>query len=98
MRGKNVDITNFILHESGQPLHAFDESEITGKKIIVKNLPAGTIFKTLDEKERVLTVDDLMICNEEDGMCIAGIFGGVKSVWIPKAFFKANKFKIKLKN
>ena len=60
-----VDITNFILHETGQPLHAFDADAITGKKIIVKNLPEGTAFVTLDEKERKLSAEDLMICNAE---------------------------------
>lgn len=74
-----VDITNFILHETGQPLHAFDENEIKGGKVIVKNLPAGTVFNTLDGKDRVLTGDELMICNAEEGMCIAGIFGGITS-------------------
>ena len=74
-----VDITNFVLHETGQPLHAFDADEIKGNKIIVKNLPEGTPFITLDEKERKLSADDLMICNEEEGMCIAGVFGGLKS-------------------
>jgi phenylalanyl-tRNA synthetase beta chain len=74
-----VDITNFVLHETGQPLHAFDADEIKGNKIIVKNLPEGTLFITLDEKERKLSADDLMICNEEGGMCIAGVFGGLKS-------------------
>ncbi|QEC67186.1 phenylalanine--tRNA ligase subunit beta [Panacibacter ginsenosidivorans] len=74
-----VDITNYVLHETGQPLHAFDADAITGSKIIVKNLPAGTIFKTLDDKDRVLTADDLMICNEVEGMCIGGVFGGIKS-------------------
>ncbi|MBC7904017.1 MAG: phenylalanine--tRNA ligase subunit beta [Gemmatimonadaceae bacterium] len=74
-----VDITNFILHETGQPLHAFDAAAITGKKIIVKNLPEGTPFITLDGKERKLSAEDLMICNEEKGMCIAGIFGGAES-------------------
>ncbi|TXH24714.1 MAG: phenylalanine--tRNA ligase subunit beta, partial [Cyclobacteriaceae bacterium] len=58
-----VDITNFVLHETGQPLHAFDADHITGKKVIVKTLPAGTKFKTLDTKERTLTANDLMICN-----------------------------------
>ena len=58
-----VDITNFILHETGQPLHAFDADEINGKKIIVKNLPKGTSFITLDEKERKLNAEDLMICD-----------------------------------
>ncbi|MEP7318646.1 MAG: phenylalanine--tRNA ligase subunit beta [Panacibacter sp.] len=74
-----VDITNFILHETGQPLHAFDADEIKGAEVIVKNLPAGTVFKTLDEKDRTLTAEDLMICNAEEGMCIAGVFGGTKS-------------------
>lgn len=74
-----VDITNYVLHETGQPLHAFDADAITGSKIIVKNLPAGTIFKTLDDKDRTLTADDLMICNETEGMCIGGVFGGIKS-------------------
>jgi phenylalanyl-tRNA synthetase beta chain len=74
-----VDITNFILHEIGQPLHAFDADEIKGGKVIVKNLPEGSIFTTLDGKERKLTANDLMICNAEEGMCIAGVYGGVKS-------------------
>lgn len=74
-----VDITNFVLHELGQPLHAFDADEITGKQVVVKNLPAGTKFKTLDGKERSLAANDLMICNSEEGMCIAGVFGGIKS-------------------
>ena len=75
-----VDITNFILHETGQPLHAFDADKIADKKIVVKNLPDGTIFKTLDEKERKLSDKDLMICNGRDeGMCIAGVFGGINS-------------------
>jgi phenylalanyl-tRNA synthetase beta chain len=74
-----VDITNFVLHETGQPLHAFDADEIKGNKIIVKNLPEGTKFITLDEKERKLSKEDLMICNTEEPMCIAGVFGGLKS-------------------
>jgi phenylalanyl-tRNA synthetase beta chain len=74
-----VDITNYVLHETGQPLHAFDANAITGSKIVVKNLPAGTIFKTLDDKDRTLTADDLMICNEVEAMCIGGVFGGAKS-------------------
>jgi phenylalanyl-tRNA synthetase beta chain len=74
-----VDITNYIQHETGQPLHAFDADAITGKKVIVKNLPEGTKFITLDEKERKLSADDLMICNEKEGMCIAGVFGGLES-------------------
>jgi phenylalanyl-tRNA synthetase beta chain len=74
-----VDITNFIQHETGQPLHAFDLNEIRGKKIIVKNLPDGTKFITLDEKERKLSKEDLMICDAEGGICIAGVFGGLHS-------------------
>jgi phenylalanyl-tRNA synthetase beta chain len=74
-----VDITNFILHEMGQPLHAFDLQAIKGGKIIVKNLPEGTPFVTLDEKERKLSAEDLVICNAEEGMAIAGVFGGLHS-------------------
>ena len=75
-----VDITNFILHETGQPLHAFDADQITGRKILVKNLPEGSIFKSLDEKERKVSNRDLMICNgANEGMCIAGVFGGINS-------------------
>ncbi|MEO7532042.1 MAG: phenylalanine--tRNA ligase subunit beta, partial [Sediminibacterium sp.] len=75
-----VDITNFILHETGQPLHAFDSNRIEGSEIIVTNLAEGTKFITLDEKERILGKEDLMICNgKEEGMCIAGVFGGLKS-------------------
>ncbi len=74
-----VDITNFVLHETGQPLHAFDAAEIFGNKVIVKTMPEGTPFVTLDEQERKLLASDLMICNAEEGMCIAGVFGGIKS-------------------
>lgn len=74
-----VDITNFILHETGQPLHAFDADMIKGNKIIVKNLPEGTPFVTLDDKERKLSAEDLMICNAEEGMCIGGVYGGISS-------------------
>jgi len=74
-----VDITNFVLFETGQPLHAFDVDEITGGKVIVKKLKQGTKFITLDEVERELTSNDLMICNENEGMCIGGVFGGIKS-------------------
>lgn len=74
-----VDITNYIQHETGQPLHAFDADEIKGRKIIVKNLPEGTPFVTLDEKERKLSKEDLMICDSESGICIAGVFGGLHS-------------------
>lgn len=74
-----VDITNYVLHETGQPLHAFDAKEITGGKVVVKKLANETPFITLDEVERKLNSNDLMICNEEAGMCIAGVFGGAKS-------------------
>ncbi len=73
-----VDITNFILHETGQPLHAFDADMINGNKIIVKNLPEGTTFITLDDKERKLSSEDLIICDSEGiGMCIGGVYGGI---------------------
>ncbi|HEY1872447.1 MAG TPA: phenylalanine--tRNA ligase subunit beta, partial [Chitinophagaceae bacterium] len=74
-----VDITNYIQHETGQPLHAFDADELKGKEIIVKNLPEGTEFITLDEKKRKLSVEDLMICDAKEGVCIAGVFGGLHS-------------------
>ena len=74
-----VDITNFILHETGQPLHAFNADAITGGEVIVKNLKEGTPFITLDEKERTVFGSDLMICNAAEPMCIAGVFGGHKS-------------------
>ena len=74
-----VDITNFILHESGQPLHAFDADKITGNKIIVKNVAEKTPFTTLDDKVRTLDGEDLMICNSESAMCIGGVYGGLNS-------------------
>ena len=74
-----VDVTNYILHETGQPLHAFDASAITGGKVIVKNVAADTTFITLDNKERKLQDTDLLICNATDPMCIAGVFGGAAS-------------------
>ncbi len=74
-----VDITNFILHATGQPLHAFDAAAIKGKKILVKKCPQDSLFTTLDEKERKLTAQDLMICDTEKPMCIAGVFGGLHS-------------------
>ncbi len=74
-----VDITNFVLHETGHPLHAFDADKIKGRKVVVQKMPDQTPFVTLDEVERKLHVDDLMICNEEEGMCIAGVFGGAAS-------------------
>lgn len=94
-----VDITNFVCYELGQPMHAFDADQISGGKVIVKTLPAGTKFTTLDNKERTLHANDLMICNgKEEPMCIAGVFGGVKSgittstknVLLESAHFSAN--------
>ncbi|MFV8392239.1 phenylalanine--tRNA ligase subunit beta [Flavobacterium sp. LB2P6] len=73
-----VDVTNYVLHELGQPLHAFDASKINGK-IVVQTLPAGTKFTTLDDIERTLHEEDLMICDEKGPLCIAGVFGGKKS-------------------
>ncbi len=74
-----VDITNFVLHETGQPLHAFDVAAITGNRVIVRRLPDRTKFVTLDGAERELSSSDLMICNAKEGMCIAGVFGGLTS-------------------
>ena len=90
-----VDITNYIQHETGQPLHAFDADELKGRKIIVKNLAEGTEFVTLDEKKRKLSAEDLMICDAEEGVCIAGVFGGLhsgvtdktKNVFLESAWF-----------
>ncbi|HRU63989.1 MAG TPA: phenylalanine--tRNA ligase subunit beta, partial [Paludibacteraceae bacterium] len=90
-----VDITNFILYEIGQPLHAFDADKIKGGKVIVKNLPEGTTFITLDGVERKLSAEDLMICNVEEPMCIGGVFGGLNSgvtettqnIFIESAYF-----------
>ena len=74
-----VDVTNFVLHELGQPLHAFDADAISGNKVLVKKLAEGTVFRTLDDVDRKLSADDLMICNAEEPMCIAGVFGGISS-------------------
>ncbi|WP_417352633.1 phenylalanine--tRNA ligase subunit beta [Flavobacterium alkalisoli] len=74
-----VDVTNYVLHELGQPLHAFDATKIRGNKIVVKTAEAGTKFITLDDVERTLHEDDLMICDENGPMCIAGVLGGKKS-------------------
>ncbi len=74
-----VDITNYVLHELGQPLHAFDAIKVKGNKIQVKTLPAGTKFTTLDGVDRELHQDDLMICNADEPMCIAGVLGGLNS-------------------
>ncbi|WP_273274922.1 phenylalanine--tRNA ligase subunit beta [Maribacter polysiphoniae] len=90
-----VDATNYVLHEMGQPLHAFDADRIFGKKIVVKTLPKGTKFMTLDGIERELHEEDLMICDGEKPMCIAGVFGGIntgvtentKSIFLESAYF-----------
>ncbi|MDP4269105.1 MAG: phenylalanine--tRNA ligase subunit beta [Bacteroidota bacterium] len=74
-----VDVTNYVLHEMGHPLHAFDKNQIKGNQVIVKTTPEGSKFVTLDELERKMSENDLMICNAEEGMCIAGVFGGLKS-------------------
>jgi phenylalanyl-tRNA synthetase beta chain len=74
-----VDITNYVLHETGQPLHAFDAAYIKGGKVVVKKSPANTPFITLDEEEIKLSGSDLMICNAEEPMCIGGILGGLHS-------------------
>jgi phenylalanyl-tRNA synthetase beta chain len=89
-----VDVTNYILHELGQPLHAFDASKINGK-IIVKTLTAGTKFVTLDDVERTLHEEDLMICDEKGPLCMAGVFGGknsgvtdtTNSIFLESAYF-----------
>lgn len=90
-----VDITNFVLFELGQPLHAFDASKIEGREVVVRTCPEGTPFVTLDGVERKLTDKDLMICSAERPMCIAGVFGGLDSgvsdtttdVFIESAYF-----------
>ena len=74
-----VDITNYVLYELGQPLHAFDADQVKGHTVVVRTMKEGTKFTTLDEVERSLSQDDLMICNAEEGMCIAGVFGGIHS-------------------
>jgi phenylalanyl-tRNA synthetase beta chain len=91
-----VDITNFVLHETGQPLHAFDADRISNAAVIVKKLPSGTSFLSLDDKERKLDGDDLIICGgNSEPMCIAGVFGGKYSgvtdsttnIFLESAFF-----------
>jgi phenylalanyl-tRNA synthetase beta chain len=74
-----VDITNYVLHETGQPLHAFDRAAIAGDRIVVRNVPDQTSFVTLDTVTRTLSADDLMICNSREPMCIAGVYGGLES-------------------
>ena len=90
-----VDITNYILHAYGQPLHCFDADKIKGGRVVVQTLAEGTPFVTLDEVERKLSDKDLMICNAEEPMCLAGVFGGLdsgtteqtKNVFIESAYF-----------
>ena len=90
-----VDATNYVLHDLGQPLHAFDADRISGKKIIVKTVKAGTKFTTLDGVERSLHEEDLMICDTEKPLCIAGVFGGensgvsneTNSIFLESAYF-----------
>lgn len=90
-----VDISNFILHETGHPNHFFDADKIAGRKIIIKKEPKGTKFITLDEQKRELSGEDLMICDAEKGMCMAGVFGGLqsgvtestKNIFIESAYF-----------
>lgn len=92
-----VDVTNFVCHDLGQPLHAFDADKIAGGKVLVKTLPEGTPFVTLDGIERNLTATDLMICDAEKPMCIAGVFGGQHSgvsaattrIFLESAYFSA---------
>ncbi|GAA0870866.1 phenylalanine--tRNA ligase subunit beta [Gangjinia marincola] len=74
-----VDVTNYVLHELGQPLHAFDANQLAGDKIVVKTVKAGTKFTTLDGEERALHSEDLMICDAKKPLCIAGVFGGQQS-------------------
>jgi phenylalanyl-tRNA synthetase beta chain len=96
-----VDITNYVLHECGQPLHAFDADKIKGKKVVVRKAKAGEKFVTLDNVERKLIADDLMICNATDAMCIAGVFGGIESgiteatkhVFIESAYFNPSSIR-----
>ncbi len=90
-----VDITNFVLHELGQPLHAFDADKIKGNKVVVRNANTGEKFISLDKVERKLFPTDLMICNAEEPMCIGGVFGGAesginsatKNVFLESAYF-----------
>ncbi|MBD5287639.1 MAG: phenylalanine--tRNA ligase subunit beta [Bacteroides sp.] len=94
-----VDITNFILQGIGQPLHCFDLDKIKGEEIVVRSCPSGTEFTTLDGVVRKLDASDLMICNAEEPMCIAGVFGGLdsgvtddtKSVFIESAYFNPTR-------
>jgi len=90
-----VDVTNYVMHELGQPLHAFDAAKIKGAKVLVKTVAAGTKFTTLDDVERTLHEEDLMICDEKGPMCIAGVLGGknsgvsetTSSIFLESAYF-----------
>ncbi|QNL49476.1 phenylalanine--tRNA ligase subunit beta [Olivibacter sp. SDN3] len=92
-----VDVTNYVLHELGQPLHAFDADEIQGGQIIVRNANEGEVFITLDEVERKLSSEDLVIGDREKPLCLAGVFGGISSgvtaktkrVFLESAYFNA---------
>ncbi|MBL0328446.1 MAG: phenylalanine--tRNA ligase subunit beta [Bacteroidetes bacterium] len=96
-----VDATNYVLHELGQPMHAFNADKIKGGKVIVKKLADKTKFKTLDETERELSAEDLMICDAQGGMCIAGVFGGIesgvtsetKNIFLESAYFNASSIR-----
>ena len=97
-----VDVTNYVLHDLGQPLHAFDAEKIKGKKVLVKNLAQNTLFQTLDKQERKLSENDLVICDAESSpMCIAGVFGGLQSgvsaqttsIFLESAYFSADSIR-----
>jgi len=96
-----VDITNFVMLETGQPLHAFDAEKISGKEVIVRQLQPGTVFTTLDGTERKLTGRELMICDNRGGLCIAGVYGGLQSgisdqttnIFLEGAFFNATSIR-----
>lgn len=96
-----VDITNYVLHEIGQPMHAFDADKIKGNTVIIKKLADNTKFVTLDGLERQLSSEDLMICDEQGGMCIAGVFGGIdsgvtsatKNIFLESAYFNSTSIR-----
>lgn len=96
-----VDITNYVLHEVGQPLHAFDADRVEGGKIVVRTCPEGTLFTTLDGVERKLSAGDLMICDAAKPMCIAGVYGGLDSgvteattsIFLESAYFNPTRIR-----
>lgn len=96
-----VDITNYVLHELGQPMHAFDADKIKGNTVVVKKMADRTKFKTLDGVERELSSEDLMICDADGGMCIAGVFGGIesgvtsatKNIFLESAYFNSTSIR-----